>query len=322
MRTRCSRLAFVALPLLLGLAADTARAQPPSEPSTTTAEPTPTSTGDSDSGPSVGDSRVGYIDNAIPGNILRFRYDTAYNLRRPNRAEFFWARGAPLGPGVPFAESSVDYQDFLVYLETVAPSQRLSAFVELPARLVNPQINTDSGGFADMNAGLKYAFVRQPDLVATLQWRTYIPTGDADRGLGNDHVSLEPGLLTWGRLTDRLCLESELRYWIPIGGTDFAGDVIRYGVGAQYDLLQTRSFTFTPVLEFVGWTVINGAQTVVRPGGPAVFEDAAGDTILNAKLGMRVKVGQSGDFYFGYGRPLTGDRWYENVYRVEYRLFF
>lgn len=322
MRIRCTRLARNALLCLLGVAVGPVQAQPPSTPTTTTAEPQPTSTGDSDSGPSVGDSRVGYIDNAIPGNVLRFRYDTAYNLRRPNRAEFFWARGAPLGPGVPHAESSVDYQDFLVYLETVAPSQRLSAFVELPARLVNPQINPDSGGFGDMNAGLKYAFVRQPDLVATLQLRTFIPTGDADRGLGTNHVSLEPGLLTWGRLTDRLCLASELRYWVPIGGTDFAGDVIRYGLGAQYDLYRSRQFTFSPVLEFVGWTVLDGAQTVVRLGGPAVFEDAAGDTILNAKLGMRVKAGQRGDFYFGYGRPLTGDRWYENVYRVEYRLFY
>jgi hypothetical protein len=292
------------------------------------AAPTPptdavTTADDSDGGPTVGDSRVGYIDNAIPGNVFRFRYDTAYNNRRPNRAEFFWAKGSGGGgPGVPRPETSVDYQDFTAYLEAVAPGRRLSGFVELPSRLVNPEINPNSGGYADMNAGFKYAFVRQDDLVATFQFRTYIPTGDADRGLGNNHVSLEPALLSWARLSDRLCLEGELRYWIPIGGSEFAGDIIRYGAGVQYDLCQTRYLLFSPVLEFVGWTVLDGLETVLHPGGEPIIEDAAGDTILNAKLGLRVRVGGSSDVYFGWGRPLTGDRWYENVYRAEWRVFY
>jgi hypothetical protein len=280
------------------------------------------SAGEAEGGPTVGDSRVGYIDNAIPGNIFRFRYDTAYNNRRPNRAEFFWARGAPFGPGVPFPETSVDYQDFTTYLEAVTPGGRLSAFVELPSRLVNPEVNANTGGYGDMNAGFKYAFVRQEDLVATFQLRTYAPTGDADRGLGNHHVSLEPDLLAWARLDPRLRLESELRYWVPIGGTDFAGDIIRYGIGVNYDLFETCNLIVSPVAEFVGWTVLDGFQTVVHPGGPPVVQDASGDTIVNAKLGLRVKVGRGSDVYFGYGRPLTGERWYENIYRVEYRLFY
>jgi hypothetical protein len=273
-------------------------------------------------GPTVTDSSVGYIDNAIVGNVFRFRYDTAYNNRRPNRAEFFWARGAPFGPGVPLPEKSVDYQDFMTYLEAAGPSRRASLFIELPARLVNPEVNANSGGFGDMNAGGKFSFVRNDDLVATFQFRTYIPTGDADRGLGTHHVSLEPGLLTWSRLSDRWCWQSELRYWIPIDGTDFAGDIIRYGLGVQYDLCRTPTLTFAPVLEFVGWTVLDGAQTAVSPAGIATVEDAAGDTIVNAKLGMRVRFGCRGDLYFGYGRPLTGDRWYENIYRAEFRLLY
>ena len=39
------------------------------------------------------DSSVGYIDTAIPGNVFRLRFDTAYNNNRPNRAEFFYAKG-------------------------------------------------------------------------------------------------------------------------------------------------------------------------------------------------------------------------------------
>jgi hypothetical protein len=53
-----------------------------------------------------------------------------------------------------------------------------------------------------------------------------------------------------------------------------------------------------------------------------VTQDAAGDTIVNIKFGLRMKVGDLADFYTGYGRPLTGERWYEQTFRFEFRLFF
>ncbi|HMF10991.1 MAG TPA: hypothetical protein VKE94_01760, partial [Gemmataceae bacterium] len=80
--------------------------------------------------------------------------------------------------------------------------------------------------------------------------------------------------------------------------------------------------TFTPVTEFVGWTVLDGKESVVPPSGRAFVHDAGGETIVNAKLGLRVEFGDRADLYTGYGRPLTGDRWYENILRVEFRLFF
>src|SRR5438874_12373343 len=49
-------------------------------------------------GPTVSNSTVGYIDNAIPGNVVRFRYDSAYNNNSPSRGEFFYAR---TGRGLP-----------------------------------------------------------------------------------------------------------------------------------------------------------------------------------------------------------------------------
>jgi hypothetical protein len=67
---------------------------------------------------------------------------------------------------------------------------------------------------------------------------------------------------------------------------------------------------------------LDGKESVVPPSGVAFVEDAAGQTILNAKLGVRVKFSDRADLYAGYGRPLTGDRWYENILRVEFRLFF
>jgi hypothetical protein len=46
-----------------------------------------------------------------------------------------------------------------------------------------------------------------------------------------------------------------------------------------------------------------------------------GDTIVNAKLGLRIGSGNA-DFYASYGRALTGDVWYKDIVRLEFRLGF
>jgi hypothetical protein len=273
------------------------------------------------SGPRVSDSSVGYIDPAIPGDIFRFRFDASYHDTRPTRAEFLYPKGAPSGPGLPEPEPRVDFQELSAYLE-MAASERLSGFINVPVRFLNPEVNPNHAGFSDLDAGFKYAFFQCDSQVATFQFRTYAPTGDSRRGLGTHHVSLEPALLYYNRLSERLGLESELRTWVPIGGTDFAGEIIRYGVGLHYDLYRVSHMTFTPVAEFVGWTVLDGKESVVPPSGAAFVEDASGQTIVNAKLGLRVRLGSQADFYAGYGRALTGNRWYENTFRLEFRWFY
>jgi hypothetical protein len=272
-------------------------------------------------GPTVRDSTVGYIDDAIPGDVFRFRFDAAYGDNRPSRAEFFYARPGPNGPGPPRPDRNVDFQDLSSYVEfAVRPD--LSGFVNVPVRFLNPQGNDNTVGLADVDAGFKYAFLRTDDRVASFQLRTYAPTGEHRHGIGTGHVSLEPAFLLFQRLDERLTLEAELRDWIPVGGTDFSGNVIRYGVGVSYEALRTERWSVTPVAEVVGWTVLGGKENVVPPSGFVSPKSAAGDTIVNAKLGARVKLGDWGDLYAGYGRALTGDRWYENTFRVEWRLFY
>src|SRR5262249_23663985 len=178
------------------------------------------------------------------------------------------------------------YQEFSAYLE-LAAGARLSGFVELPFRLVNPTVDANTGGPADLNVGFKWAFLYCPDRVATFQFRTYAPTGDADRGTGNNHVSLEPALLLYQRLGGPFLLEGEARAWVPIGGTSFAGEILRYGVGLHNDLFTGGGWSATPVIELVGWTVLRGRESVVPPAGAPFVLDAAGDTIVNAKLGVR-----------------------------------
>src|SRR5207244_1751204 len=92
-----------------------------------------------------------------------------------------------------------------------------------------------SDGFGDMNAGLKFAFLASEEQVASLQVRTYVPTGMPKPSfLGTGHVTINPSILYYKKLTDRLIFEGDIQDYIPIGGSDFAGNVIRYGAGLSY----------------------------------------------------------------------------------------
>lgn len=314
---------LMALLVTVGLGIEVAQAQPSAPPSATPAtEPaTPIDLGDDDSeGPIVSDSGAGYIDNAIVGHVFRFRYDASYNNPQPGRAEFFWPVAGGFGPG-PGPDPSVDYQDFSAYLELLM-LPRLSVFIEAPARLLNPELRDNTAGLGDSNVGFKYAIVQDKCTTTTAQFRVYVPTGDGDRGLGTDHASLEPALLHYRRLTDRLAFFAELRDWIAVGGTpNFAGNVLRYGLGTSYRLSDCDACRpLSVVFETVGWTVLEGATGITTfPPLRTQFASAVGDTIVNAKVGFRWQLTPDTDLYAGYGHALTRETWYEDNFRIELR---
>ena len=275
-------------------------------------------------------SNAAYVDSAIPVTQFRFRFDAAYDDNRPDRAEFFYPKcgcfhtSDSRGPAAP--ETNVDYQEYTSYIE-YAFGPRFSAFFEVPYRSINPTVNPNEDGFGDLNTGFKWAFLYQPASVGTFQFRTYIPTGLGRFGLGTDHVSLEPALLFWHQFGNRLILETELRDWIPIAGSDFSGNVLRYGVSLSYDVVQTDAFRVAPVAEVVGWTPLSGKEFDAAENRVL---DSAGHTIVNAKTGIRLGVGRAtqpgqlnrSDFFVGYSRALTGDVWYKDALRVELRYRF
>src|SRR5262249_37584011 len=110
-------------------------------------------------------------------------------------------------------------------------------------------------------------------------------------------------------------------------GTDFAGNVIPYGVGLSYFIVgqpqipgqHVEGLAVAPVIEFVGWTVLSGKEF---DAGENLVKDAAGDTIINAKFGLRINYGDHNSFPVSYGRALTGTVWYKDIVRVEYRYSF
>jgi hypothetical protein len=271
--------------------------------------------------PNVADNKAGFIDNAIPGNVFRLRFDSAYDMMRPDRAELFFAQSGHGSRGLPLAEQSVSFQEPSAYGEhLLLPG--FSIFVQKPLRFVNPDINRNMGGLSDLDAGWKYAFYQDAQTTASFQFRTYIPTGNPHLGLGTGHASVEPALLLYRALGERLALSGELRYWAPVGGTDFAGDILRYGLGLQVAAYQEEKFSVTPVAEVVGWSVLSGQESVVSPTGQTSTHGAAGDTIVNGNIGCRFGLGKSCDLYTGYGHAVTGDAWYRDILRVELRVFY
>lgn len=300
------------------------------------------------SGVGTGGGIGGYIDSAIIRNQVRFRFDAAYGNNKPDRAEYFYAKcgcfrvlGAdPAAPGPAPAsgprllETNIDYQLFQADVETKL-TDNLSAVLEVPVLLLNPEILDNGGGLGDLRASLKCSLFHCEDQAYTFQLRTYIPTGEAERGLGTHHVSLEPGLLFYKELNERLTLEGEFKDWIAIGGssadgtglageTRYAGNILQYGLGVGYDIIDDQDQRLTPILEVVGWTLLDGISSSSTDGtlGTAVIEKVDGESIVNMKAGMRFSDTALGSIYAGYGVALTSEAWYNDIVRFEYRVGF
>ncbi len=282
-----------------------------------------------------GDTGVGYIDSSIVRNQLRFRYDSAYDSPTPYRAEFLYPKSkAPLAgiadpnaPGLPLKETSIDFQEFSLYAESLLVDDLISGFIEVPFRLINPDVNENAGGISDIQLGLKAALWASDQEYLTFQFRTSLPTGDGSKGLGTETLRLEPGLLFLKRLPSCTLIEGEVRDVIPLGGTVWAGNVLRYGVGVSQPWFYNDFCRLSPVVETVAWSVLGGrvGKGINTPQERVID---ANTTVANIKIGARLDLFSSSynggwhSVYLGYGRALTGAQWYDEVIRAEIRLAF
>ena len=99
----------------------------------------------------------GYIDSAVPRSNIRLRYDDAYNMNRPDRAEYFYPQcgcfffannplyvkgqrnpaGRSFGPPLPETKIN-NIQEYSTYVE-YAPFTHFSVFVDVPVRYIDPE---------------------------------------------------------------------------------------------------------------------------------------------------------------------------------------
>jgi hypothetical protein len=288
-------------------------------------------------------SMVGYINDAGIQSQVRLRFDAGTGITAADRAEFFYAKcgcyrflpadhpafdpdAAGPGPGIA---NDLNFQQLYLQAE-FGVSDRISLFGEVPFRWLQPQgfvagtgAFADQSGLSDVRAGLKWALAAQDDLFVTAQLQGNFPTGDGLKGLGVEHFSFEPALLYNQTLSDIVNLEAQVGAVLPSGGSDgiattsekFSGKVLYYGIGPSFEVYRSDALRFAPVVELIGWHVIDGFQT-------STLSEADGVNIVNVKVGGRFEFRGRSSVYVGYGHALTDDVWYDDLFRVEYRYSF
>jgi hypothetical protein len=297
-------------------------------------------------------SMVGYIEDPVVGSKVRVRFESGRHDPTPDRAEFFYAKCGcyqdlapahpaydPSAPGPrPGAASDINFQQLYI-LGEVAASDRLSVFAELPFRWLQPQSfipGTGAGfdnqaGLSDIRAGARFGLSAKPGQALTAQVKVLFPSGDPAKGLGTDHWSIEPAFLVYQELSRAVAIEGQFAALAPFGGSNgiptssdkkFAGTVLSYGVGPSVAVYQSAKVRVAPVVELVGWHVIDGFETSTNA------DPAAEANTFNIKYGGRISwkgaadSATGGSFYVGFGHALTDAKWYDDILRVEYRLSF
>jgi len=287
---------------------------------------------------------VGYIEDATLGSAVRIRYDTAWDMNAPDRSEFFYAKcgcyrtGIPeLDPNAPGPGPGVvtSLNSRQLSMLTQRGSGRVSFFMELPFKWIDPTAFVpgtgsfgNQSGLGDILVGTKVAIASSNSHLITIMMRGSIPTGDSTKGLGTDHGSIEPALLVRQTLGGRAQIEGAFGDRHPTGSSagaggsgNFAGDVLYYGVGPSFDLVNTRTTRFAAVVELLGWHVLGGLETLSTPvpASGVGITDSSGANILQLKVGARIALANGGSLYAGYGFSLTNQVWDDHALRLEYR---
>src|SRR5581483_8981127 len=119
-----------------------------------------------------------FVDAARPVTQMRLRWDSDFDWKQPDRAEFFWAREhvgkASPGKGPGGVATRVDNEELSLYTEAAAGAFGLA--VEVPYR----ELDVDSlaaapvggvSGFADMNVATKAVLLDCQLLMMTFQFK-------------------------------------------------------------------------------------------------------------------------------------------------------
>ena len=258
-----------------------------------------------------------FQDSPRPVTQTRFRWDRGIDYRFPDSAEFFWAKIGTKGPKNP--TPGVRYNELRIYQE-IAASPGASAFFDFSYRSLDSGTNPSEAGMGDLIAGAKTVVLDRELLLVSTQFTTYILAGNSTTGLGTGHVSLEPALLAALKLTPSTYLQTELAYWIPLGGTSgFQGSTFHYHFSLNQNLCRHGDF-----LNIVGTVELNGysfrGQFTDFPSGIAT--DLGGRGYVNIGPGLRIQFCDRLDIGLGAAFGITQDHGPRELYRTEIRLRF
>jgi hypothetical protein len=263
-----------------------------------------------------------FVEGARPVTQTRFRYDAGINLIFPDRAEYFFPRADGLGKYLPAVNSSfrgiprVNYHDLGLYTE--GATSKVGVYTTTAYRSVDPFNYERGAGFGDLSFGTKTLLFDSELLIVSLQFTTYLPTGNFLKGVGTGHVSLEPGLLLGLKLAPQTYLQAQVSEWIPLGGDpNYAGAILHYHLSLNQMLAQpVRDAQIIGTLEFSGWSFQNGQYTDPVLGAN---QQASGATYLYLGPGVRVNFCDKLDFGVGAQFALGSSHFAEQLIRTEFR---
>ena len=205
-----------------------------------------------------------FVDSARPVSNTKLMWDYQNHLAYPDRAEYFWA-ASPKGPAATDGLKAVPYLNVnqLTQVTEIATGP-VSVAISTPYRSwdAEPYAHS-SAGFSDISIATKTLLLDSELFMCALSMKTFMPVGNPTKGLGDGHVTLEPGLIFGLRLAPETFVQMELQEWIPIGGDqNNAGAFLQWGLSLNQILWQpVRDVKLIGTLELTGYSFQDGLYT-------------------------------------------------------------
>lgn len=277
-----------------------------------------------------------FADYARPRTVTRLRFDRLLDMTHPDRNQYFLKQINPngtlnvTGANRPFngkflMDPTINLSQMYLYQE--AATEKASFFIEIPYRQINPFASPTQAGFADLNLGSKALLFDCEMLQVTFQFRTFLPTGNAQIGLGTAHVSLDPSILASLKLTPDTYFQIQVGNWIPLGGTSNIAGGMAYWLMSLNQVLAyvTPDSPLIGTLEMDGYSFQNGGWTRSFIGAgnnlPNYFSQS-GDTYFNIGPGLRQSICNKVDFGGAITWATTQNHWADPWFRLEMRFLF
>lgn len=261
-----------------------------------------------------------FVESARPVTQTRLRWDAGVDMIFPDRAEYFWARsggGGGLGPAA--IETKLTYHELSHYSEVA--HGKFGAFIELPYRSYDAEVNPHEAGFGDLIAGTKSMLLDCELIQITFQMKFITPVGVSLKGLGAGHLSLEPSLILGANLSPHSYLQAQVCEWIPIAGNPaYAGAILHYHTSYNRTLYGCPGgIHVIGTAEINGWSFQDGAYSDPVRGQ---LQQASNETYVSSGFGLRTVLCNKLDFGIGVAIALTENHWAEQLYRSELRVRF
>lgn len=252
-----------------------------------------------------------------PGTYLQFQWDSGANLTQPDRAEYFWAAIGKRGPSKP--ETKVNYNELSLYAEV--GTNKFSFFINTPYINLHGDENGGAGNFGDISIGTKAMIVDSELLQTTFQFMTTLPSGNPSDGTGNGVYSFEPSLIWAVKLYPETYWQSQVGFWMPVGGTPgYMGSVFIFNNSLNHVLCHPMKDTeLIGTIESSGWSFTSGGYTDPNTG---LRLSGNNTTYFNLGPGLRLVVSDKLDVGFGVEFALTQDHFASTLYRTQFRWRF